>query len=117
MAVNAASHLPSAHSPRIPASSYASLATSMQAARTLSATTEEASARCDITDPCALTKCERRTSDTNACEGVSWTAGAIDHVIAPGGHLVTDGSELRGSQQAVRHRKQIQVLNGNVPAV
>ena len=51
MAVSAASHLPSAHSPRIPASSYASLATFKQAARTVSATTEEASARCDITDP------------------------------------------------------------------
>jgi hypothetical protein len=43
-------------------------------------------------------------------------ASVTVRVIAPG-HLVTNRSEFRGSQQAARHRKQILVLKGNVPAI
>ena len=50
IAASAASHRPSAQSPRIPASSYARSAASRQAARTASTTIDGVSVRCDI-DP------------------------------------------------------------------
>ena len=95
--------------------------------------------RLDVTllTPGALLKCERRTSDTNYLQGASHRR-ALERAphsaqgracltcahfslhqrfIAPGGHLVTDGSEFRGGQHAARYRKQLLVFNGDVPAV
>ena len=81
--------------------------------------------------PGALLKCERRTSDTNYLQGASHRQALerapyllnVAHFslhqrfIAPGGHLVTDGSEFRSGQHVARYRKQLLVFNGDVPAV
>jgi hypothetical protein len=114
MAVNAASHRPSAHSPRIPASSYANRAASRHAERTVSAKTRKVWARCDTTGPRAhemretlpVTRNLPRTSHRRAIERRArylfyrCSFSLRQRLIAPGDHLVTDGCEFRRGQHA-----------------
>jgi hypothetical protein len=66
MAESAASHRPSAQSPRTPASSYARSAASRQAARTVSTRSDGVLDRCDIGYPVACRECERHANQTHA---------------------------------------------------
>ena len=60
IAASATSHRPSAHGPRMPASSYAATAAFRQPARTVSTTIDGVPIRCDIDDPDVFRECERR---------------------------------------------------------
>ena len=120
-----------------PASSYACLATSRQAARTPSAKIQEVSGRCDITYPWCPHVMRRDVPVTPITCKAHRTHGlwSVHHIsprpgracfmcahlslhqrfIAPGGHLVSDGSEFRRGQHAARYRKQPLVFNGSKP--